>query len=143
MNEVTIYASKFVGSIALGGLAYVGSSLATLLDTAPTWLEKYGFPTMACGLLCVGGYYLIKMLISLQNARLQDLKDHAGRLEKFVEEGASSRAKLIQINEELLGVTKEQLAAQAKAAIASEKAANRMNLLTEAIGRCTGAHSNH
>ena len=138
MNECQLYGMKFVGSIALGGLAYVGSSIASLIDQAPTWLEKYGFPTMACGLLCVGAFYLIKMLIALQNARLQDIKDYAARLEKFVEGGAAGRAELIEITREQLDVNKQQLAASAKSTISQEKVASHLTVLSNAIARCTG-----
>jgi predicted PurR-regulated permease PerM len=165
MNDCEMYAAKLAGSAMLGALTYAGTTLANLTNLAPTWLDKYGFPTMLCGILCVVIFYGAKFTISVQealvkakedqarqaqdfasvlqaanNLRHEDTKHYAARLEKVVEDAAIGREKLIDISEQSLQVNQEQLAASAKSAIAMERNAEQLRNLTSAISRCTGSN---
>ena len=108
------------------------SSIAAIVESLQVFegaLQNLGLP-----MLCVAGfgYAIVKLNSkkdSLAERLVQDAKEYATKLERHVEKGAESRAKLIELSEKSLELSSEQLKAQAKVAISVDSLAHEIKML--------------
>ena len=104
--------------------AFAASGTIAIIETLeklPAFLQQVGLPVafLICVLYALACIH--KQLRDTVSARFEDSAHYSERLAKHIEEGATARAKLIELSEKSLELNSEQLKAQAHTAIAIEK----------------------